>query len=269
MRIRYSFSSRRTGTVDSSNKHKKAIPKLIKEVIDISDIIIEVLDARFIEETRNKEIENLIIEKGKKIIYAVNKSDLIEQRKNLDLNPIIYVSCKDKRGTRKLRERIYIEASRIDREKVNVGIIGYPNTGKSSIINILTRRASAKSSKEAGFTKGMQKIRLKKGITILDTPGLIPEDEDSAIKLNDLAKHGKIGVRTFDKIKNPEFVLFNLIKHNPGLFEKFYQIDAKGNVEILIEKLGRKKIILRKGNLVDIDKTARLMLKDWQEGKIK
>ena len=270
MRVRYSFSSRRTGTTDPSNQHGKAIPKLIKEVIDISDIIMEVIDSRFVEETRNKEIEKLILEKGKKIIYVINKSDLIDKKIEFNLAPVVYVSCKDRRGIRELRERICIEASRIkNREKVNVGIIGYPNTGKSSLINVLTGRASARTAKEAGFTKGMQKIRLKKGIIILDTPGLIREDEDSATKRKDLAKHGKIGVRTADRVKDPEFIVHELVKQYPGIFEKFYGIDAGGNSEILIEKLGRKKNILKKGNLVDADRTARIILRDWQDGKIK
>jgi len=269
MRVRYSFSSRKTGTTDTDNQHRKAIPKLIKEMIEISDIVIEVIDSRFVEETRNKEIERLILEKGKKIIYVINKSDLVDRKIEFSL-PFVYVSCKDRRGIRELRKRICIEASRIkDREKINVGIIGYPNTGKSSLINVLTGRASAGTAKEAGFTKGMQKIRLKKGIVILDSPGLIPEDEDSVTNTRDLAKHGKIGVRTADRVKEPEFIVFELMKQYPGVFEKFYEIDAGGDSEMLIEKLGRKKSVLKKGNLVDRDRTARIILKDWQDGKIK
>jgi len=53
-------------------------------------------------------------------------------------------------------------------------LIGYPNTGKSSVINMITRRGVAKTAKQAGFTKGMQKIRMDDKILILDTPGVIP-----------------------------------------------------------------------------------------------
>lgn len=60
-----------------------------------------------------------------------------------------------------------------------------------------------------------------------------------------------------------------MIKEFPGIFEKFYNISSESNPEILIEKLGRKKGFLKKGGEVDEDKTARIILRDWQEGKIK
>ena len=82
-------------------------------------------------------------------------------------------------------------------------------------------------------------------------------------------KHAKISVRTYDKVKDPEFVVMRIMKECPGRFEKFYNIQANGDVEILIEELGRKKHIIKKGNLVDNDRVARLILKDWQEGIIK
>ena len=77
MRVKYTFSSRRTRRIDPHNKHKQEFTALAKEVILVSDIVLEVLDARFIEKTRNKEIENLVLSKGKKIIYVINKSDLL------------------------------------------------------------------------------------------------------------------------------------------------------------------------------------------------
>ena len=58
------------------------------------------------------------------------------------------------------------------------------------------------------------------------------------------------------------------MKAAPSKIEKFYQIKANGNSEILIEELGRKKHIIKKGDEVDGDKVARLILKDWQEGRI-
>lgn len=268
MRVRYSFSSRKTGTLDNDNKHRKPIPQIVREVITSSDIILEVLDSRFINETRNKEIENLILEENKKIIYVLNKADLIASGKKPDFFPFVYVSCKLRKGIKELRNRISIEAKKLKKERVYVGIIGYPNTGKSSLINSLTGRSSAKSSKEAGFTKGMQKIRLKEGIILLDTPGLIAESENSTLNRKDLAKHGKIGVRTMDKLKDPEFVLFELMKDYPNVFDKFFNIETGNNTELLLEKLGRKMNFLKKGNLVDKDRISRYILKLWQEGKI-
>src|SRR3989344_287827 len=115
MRVRYSFSSRRTRQIDPTNEHKKPFSHLAQEVIRISDIILEVLDARFIEKTRNIKSEEHIKELGKKIIYVINKSELVEMSEikktieNLELYPYVIVSCKSSIGKRNLRTRIKIE----------------------------------------------------------------------------------------------------------------------------------------------------------------
>jgi hypothetical protein len=273
MRVRYSFSSRRTGTIDSSNKHKREFPEIAKQVILQSHIILEILDSRFWQETRNLELEKEIKKLGKKIIFILNKSDLVDRKKLKkeldDLYPYVLVSCKDRKGSSELREIIKIGAKKIGEEKVYIGVIGYPNTGKSSVINILIGKRSAKVSSESGFTKGMQKVKLSKNIYLIDTPGVIPSSENSSINRDDLFKHAQINVRTWDKIKEPERVIYQLMQESPGVFEKFYNIQAGGDSEVLIEKLGRKKGFLIKGNFVDIDRTSRSILRDFQEGKIR
>ena len=276
MRIRYSFSSRHTRTIDVTNKHRIPIPAIVKDVIRISDIILEVLDARYIDETRNKKMEDLIYENNKKIIFVLNKADLIDfselkkSGKLEDIKPYVLVSCKTKNGIRDLRTRIKIEAKKIKEHKsAHIGIIGYPNTGKSSIINVIAGKGRAGTSAQAGFTKGIQKIKLAKGILLLDTPGVLPEKEAPAHKTEHAKKLSTIGVKTFDKAKNPDFIVSELMKENPGAFEKFYGIDAKGDVEKLIDFLGKKHKFLAKGGLIDTNRTARMILRDWQFGKIR
>jgi len=276
MRVRYSFSSRHTGTIANTNKHRIPIPKMVKEVIRTSDIILEVLDARFIDETRNTELEKMILGLGKSIVFVLNKSDLVDfnELKNSgrleELMPYVLVSCKTKTGIRDLRTRIKIEAKKIkDRKYVHVGIIGYPNTGKSSIINVVAGGGRAPTSAAAGFTKGIQKIRLSKGVLLLDTPGVMPEKEAPAHRAADAKKLSTIGVKTFDRAKNPDLVVSGLMKENPGVFEKFYGIEADGDVEKLIDELGKRNKLLSKGGKIDTDRTARMILKDWQFGKIK
>ena len=135
MKVRYSFSSRRAGKLENIRKQKQKHFSVIEKVIDMSDILLEVLDARFVEDTRNPELEEEIQKKAKKIIYVINKSDLFSLR-NAELLPSIFVSCKNRKGVRELRDMIKRSASGIKKpEKVVVGVIGYPNTGKSSLIN--------------------------------------------------------------------------------------------------------------------------------------
>jgi len=295
MRVRYSFSSRKTGQLDSKNNHRKEFSKIVEEVIKDSNVVIEVLDARFVEETRNIEVEIEIRKNRKGIIYVLNKSDLIGKDKIKDikemleiknLKPYIFVSCKERRGKTHLKRTIEIEVKKYLKEerkvqvgviehpnteerKVQVGVIGYPNTGKSSLINYLTGRGSAKTSAKAGFTRGIQKIRIAPGIVILDTPGVIPRIFYSTTEDEKVARHAELGARSYSDIKDPEFVVAKLMKNYPGILEKHYGIDAKGDSDVLIEKLGRKKNLLIKVGEVDSDRAARLIIKEWQEGKIK
>lgn len=272
MKPRYSFSSRRTGKLENLRKQKQKYPELTKKIIEDSDIILEILDARFTEETRNKGVEEIIKKKEKKIIYVINKSDLIKKKQRQRFYPYAFVSCITKKGVRELRDLIKRSAKKIKKpteERVNVGIIGYPNTGKSSLINSLIGKSSAKTAAEAGFTKGLQKIKLSPGILLIDSPGIIPEEKYSAVERSAITQHTKLGGRSYSQVKEPELVVSDLIKEFPEVFEKFYGIDSESNPEILIEKLGRKKGFLKKGNQIDEDKTARLILKDWQEGKVK
>jgi ribosome biogenesis GTPase A len=275
MRVRYSYSSRRTRRIEGTNKHNKPVPHIVKEVIRISDIILEVLDARFIEKTRNRGMEKLVEEQGKILVFIVNKADLVNIKELLNskemkgVRPYVLFSCTMLIGRKRLRDKIKIEVKKLKmRRQAHIGIIGYPNTGKSSLINILAGRRAAATAPQAGFTKGMHKIRFTKDILILDTPGVFPDEESVVLSSNDLKKHAEIGVQTFDKVKNPDFVVSELMKEHPGAFERCYGIDAQGDVEMLLEELGRRKGFLKKGNEVDIDRTARLVLKDWQEKKV-
>ena len=275
MRVRYSFSSRKTGTLAIDNKHKKEIPEIVRQIILQSDIIFEILDARFWQETRNLKLENEILKLGKKLVFVLNKSDLVDKKKLAKqmqdnyIYPYVLVSCKDRKGSGELRERIKIEKRKINKEKTHVGVIGYPNTGKSSVINILIGKKIARVASESGFTKGMQKVKLSENIYLIDTPGVIPLSENSNLRIKDLVKHAQINVRDWDRVKEPEMILHILVEQYPGIFEKFYNIQANGDSEILIEELARKKHILKKGNVVNGDRVARMILRDFQEGKIK
>lgn len=245
----------------------------MEDVLEVSDIILEVLDSRFIENTRNLEIEKKIEDAKKKIIYVINKSDLIDDKKMKGVpTPFVLVSCKERTGIKELRDKIKEIGNRIERsegKKITAGVIGYPNTGKSSIINLLVGKKVAGVGSDAGFTKGLQKLRLSSDILLLDSPGVIPEEEYSGHDISAITKHTMVGGRSHSQVKNPELIVFGIMNDYKDVFEKFYSIDAKGDSEILLEELGKKKGYLKKGGKVDIDKTARFILKEWQEGKIK
>jgi len=282
MKVRYSFSSRRTGHTENIKKQRPKYPTLADKIIQMSDIILEVMDARFIEQTRNKELEEKIRQAKKRIIYVFNKSDLVNLRKVnkedeeiASLNPKVFVSCAKRKGIKELRNKIKITSYRIEKRvdkalnKITVGVIGYPNTGKSSVINLLIGKKSSGTGADAGFTKSIQKLKLTSEINLLDSPGVIPNKEYSNSDSILMSRHTKLGARSYSQAKNPELAVANLMKEFPDLLDNFYKINSKGDSEILMEKLGRQKGFLKKGDEVNEDKTARFILKDWQEGKIK
>jgi len=316
VRVRYSFGSRHTGRITNIKKQRGKYPDVMKNVVRISDIVLEVLDARYIEETRNLEVEKDVLNKGKVLVYVFNKSDLVNI-KELEsqipnwMRPYVFISATERIGLKEIKARIKMEAKRIlvsrrggskkeddesavsdldSKKRIHVGVIGYPNSGKSSVINFITRRGVAKTAKQAGFTKGMQKIRMSDNILILDTPGVIPALKYST-ESKSFAKDVKVGGRTYSDVKNPEDVVFYLMsapdpvdienltdkerraikeaENNSKAIEKFYKINANGDVEVLIEKLGKKRGYLGKGGKIDVDRTARIILRDWQSGNIR
>jgi len=272
MRKRYSFSCRKTGQAkDPKNirKQRPTFPEVVVKVLNDSDIILEVLDSRFISDTQNPELEAEIKRKNKKIIYVINKSDLGLAKQKILIKPHVIVSCRERKGIKALRDKIKFTAKLFSKERTTVGVIGYPNTGKSSLINLLIGKKSAPSSSQAGYTKGVQKLKLAPNIMLLDSPGVIPKEEYTTIKSRKLAKHAKIGAKTYTQVKDPEAIIAEFIKEFPGTLEKYYNITTKGNSEYLIEKLGRKLHYLKKGNQVNYDRVSREILKDWQQGKIK
>ena len=268
-------SKKTRGKSIHTHKHKNYVSSIINNVIEDADIILEILDSRFIEKTRNFEVEKRVKKLRKVIIYVLNKSDLVNINKTKlnreleKLKPHVFLSSKERSGYVNLKKVIQIQSKKLKQDSVNIGVVGYPNTGKSSLINFLTGKSAVKTSSEAGYTKGIQKIKFSKGLYLIDTPGIIPISEKSSTSIANLVKHPQIGAVTWDKTPNPDLVVDRLMKEYPGILEKHYGINAKMDLEILIEKLGKKLNYLKKGNLIDEIRTAKKILRDWQEGKIR
>ena len=229
-------------------------------VIETADVIVEVVDARFIEDTRNVELEEKAIAAGKKLVIAINKCDLIS-KKSMDHSKGVYVSSTREWGLGDLRRAIFATLDP-KRKKTVIGVVGYPNVGKSSVINALTEREAARTSPQSGFTRGMQLIKLKDGLYLLDTPGVIPYME------KDRVKHALTSTTDFSKIKDPEGGALELIVRFPKEIKKYYQVEGKDEDEIL-EAVAKKMNKLKKGGELDTFNAARTLLMDWQRGKIK
>lgn len=245
----------------------KKIWKSVFRVINEADIVLEVLDSRDPEIFRNKKIEEIVTKKGKKLILVINKSDLVPKevlekwKKKFNKEyPTVYISSKDRLGTRILRKTILKHAPKIP---VKVALIGYPNVGKSSIINVLKGKHSAGTSPVPGFTKHSQLFRVTPKIFILDNPGVYPAEDEVSLILKSALE--------VEKIEDPITYALELIKivkkKDPKQLVKIYGIDADDSFEFL-EKLAIKRGRLLKGGKPDIEEIARVILRDWQKGKI-
>jgi len=238
---------------------------IVNKVIHDADILLMILDARMIPETRHVELEDKIRKSGKPLIFVLNKSDLadkhvLEQYKQKIPNSI-FMSAKLHQGTIMLREKIMMTATRLGLKKVKVGVLGYPNVGKSSIINALKGRASAKTSSISGYTRGMQKVHTSK-LMLLDTPGVIPYHEKNILK------HNMIGTIDYSKEKDPDILVMMLMDEFPGMIEKYYDVKILDDKEQTLETIAKKKKMLSRGSEIDIRRTATMILKNWQTGKI-
>ena len=191
----------------------------------------------------------------------MNKCDLVD-KKEVEAwakeHNALFVSATKRLGTTMLKRKIIS----LSKGKTTVGVLGYPNTGKSSIINVLAGRRAAKTSPQSGYTKGRQLIRMSPNIYLFDTPGVLPYKE------KDELKHSLTSTKDFTKVKDPETVAFELIKLKKTTIQKFYKLESD-DPEELLEELGQKLGKLKKGGKVNFDATARIILKDWQRGKIK
>lgn len=241
--------------------------KIVNDVIRQSDMVLLVLDARYIDETRNIEIENKILKSKKSVLYVINKCDLVDikliEDKTKNINPSVYISAKDHLGTALLRQNIMRVSSHLKLETIRIGVLGYPNVGKSSIINALKGRASAKVSNFSGHTKSKQDVRISSKIILIDTPGVIPYREQET------DKHTMIGTINAAKVKDPDLLVMSLIKNNPNSIENAYGVLKRKNPELVLEAIAKKKGLLLKGGIADIDKTSRIIIHDIQKGKIK
>lgn len=242
---------------------------IVNKVIGDADILLLILDSRMIDSTRNIEIEHKVEKAGKPLIYVMNKCDLVdktylENYKKKMKKICIFVSAKNHLGTTMLREKIGITASKNGiKGEIKVGVLGYPNVGKSSIINALNGKSAAPVSSISGYTKAVQKVGVGGKIMMIDTPGVIPYHEDDA------KKHSIIGTIDHNREKDPDVVALNLLNEFPGLIEEFYGVEIHEDKEETLEAIAIKLNMVLKAKEVDFMRASRKILFDWQTGKIR
>uniref|UniRef100_A0A8C0K3U5 Nucleolar GTP-binding protein 2 n=1 Tax=Canis lupus dingo TaxID=286419 RepID=A0A8C0K3U5_CANLU len=245
------------------------------KVIDSSDVVVQVLDARDPMGTRSPHIETYLKKEKpwKHLIFVLNKCDLVPtwatKRWVAVLSQDYPTLAFHASLTNPFGKGAFIQLLRqfgklhTDKKQISVGFIGYPNVGKSSVINTLRSKKVCNVAPIAGETKVWQYITLMRRIFLIDCPGVVYPSEDSE---TDIVLKGVVQV---EKIKTPEDHIGAVLERaKPEYISKTYKIDSWENAEDFLEKLAFRTGKLLKGGEPDFQTVGKMVLNDWQRGRI-
>lgn len=151
-----------------------------------------------------------------------------------------------------------------DRKQISVGFIGYPNTGKSSIINTLRKKKVCTVAPIPGETKIWQYITLMKRIYLIDCPGVVPPSNNDSEE--DILLRGVVRV---ENVENPSQYIESVLRRTePRHVERLYEVQGYETATEFLELLGRKAGRLLKGGEPDVNGVAKMVLNDFIRGKL-
>ncbi len=263
--------------------HMTKAKRAMQEDIKLIDVVIELVDARIPYSSKNPDIDE--IAKNKARIILLNKYDLANKEKTAEWKNwyenkgfhVALVNSKSGAGVRAVNEVVQSACKeKIERDRkrgilnrpIRAMIVGIPNVGKSTFINSFAGKACTKTGNKPGVTKGKQWIRLNKNVELLDTPGILwPKFEDQTVGLR-LAFIGSIK----DEVLNVLDLGLELIKfldtYYEGAIEEFYQVEQGEDSIETLKNIAIKRGCLQKGNELDYDKAAGIVMDDFKAGKI-
>lgn len=263
--------------------HMKKTKDEIMKNIKLVNLVVEIVDSRAPISTKNPDIDNMINNKPKVIVLT--KKDLAKEdsigtfisyynQKNINA---VAIDATKKTGISpllKLLDTIKEENYQKNKEKgmikkpLRIMIVGIPNVGKSTLINQIIGKKSAKTGNTPGITKSQQWIKIKGDIELLDTPGILwpqIENKEVAEKLSFLGS-----IR--DKVVEIEDIYYEFIQYlirnnmQKSLFEEFEINENEEDFEEISKIIAKKRGFLQKGE-IDYFKLANAVLNDFRNGK--
>lgn len=267
--------------------HMAKTRRMMKECLPLVDIVIEVLDARIPLSSKNPEIAGMC--ENKPILTVFNKCSLSNPeindkwksyyRRN-GLHPL-FIDCKTGEGVQRIApavKEILSEKIRRNEEKGMAGrrlkamIVGIPNVGKSTLINVLAGTAKAKAEDRPGVTTDKQWVLSPCGIDLLDMPGVLwPKFEDRSVGL-DLAATGAIKDGILDTETISAELCQKLCSLCPDMLCARYKLDRasleNADGHEIYEKIGRKRGFLLRGGELDTERLSAMILDEFRAGKI-
>ena len=277
--------------------HMAKTKRQIMEDVRLVDIVIELLDARIPISSQNPDIAE--ITKNKKKIIVLNKCDLADEKQNkrwveyfkAKNIPAVLTDSNSGKGieecVRKI-EKIMEEDLKGQAEKGRIGrkikamVLGIPNVGKSSFINRISKKTSAGVGNKPGVTKQKQWIRINEKIELLDTPGVLwPKFESEEVALH-LAFTGTIKEDILQRTEIAYYLVKFLIENYPKQLCERYKLTEEyiheqleneerpenENIYEIFLAIGKKRGCIISGGNIDDEKTARILLDEFKNGKI-
>ena len=262
-------------------KTRRQIQADLKQV----DLVAEIIDARIPISSRNPDIDELVGEKPRLIV--LNRADQADPAMNKAWSDwfrqkgwsVLETNARDGKGVGQfsaaiktaLKEKLeQWKAKGLVGRPVRAMVVGVPNVGKSTFINQVAKKKSAKAGNKPGVTRGKQWVSVDAGLELLDTPGILwPKFEDETTGIH-LAFTGAVK----DEIMDLETLACHLIeilakRYPQALLERFkVEVDPEQPGWELLEQCGRKRGFLISGGEVDTERMARILLDEYRSGKL-
>ncbi len=262
--------------------HMKKTKEEIQNNLKLVDIILEIIDARIPESSRNPMLAEIIGQKPRIII--MNKSDLADEEVNKawvnkfrnENTKALLMNSKEKINVNKIYQIAKEELKeKFDKNKeknienkiIRMMIVGIPNSGKSTFINNISKRKSANVGNRPGITKTKQWIKTNDNLELLDTPGVLWPKFDEETGLNLSYTHA-----IKDEILNIEDLTLKFLEKMqedyPKLLTERYGVDPDKKALEIYEDIARKRGAITKGGDFDYTRTANIILTDFRSGKL-
>ncbi len=265
--------------------HMAKARRMIEENLKKVDVVIELLDARIPRSSANPMIREII--GAKPHIIVLNKVDLANPQTtkewveffNEEGIDVITVDSKSGKGTKALVRLVEKKSQPIIEKWTRRGIkgrsirtiiLGIPNVGKSTLINMLAKSGATQTANKPGKTRGPQWVRIGKNMELLDTPGVLwPKLEDQRAAAR-LAITGAISDDVYDLEAVMKVLIGEFMEKDKEGFMARYKLKEEDMVspEVIMETIGKKRGCLVKGGLIDLEKAQRILLDDYRNMKL-